>query len=383
MNKGFGKVDLTNSGGGAKYLKELRPKENETISFRLIPPVKSGVETGRYAEWIALHRGFQGVNRTSPDKPSYRSFVCIQDRDFRTKEILVRCPMCDLIAQREADLEQLDSQLKAEGVAKGSDTWKERRKPLTQWIKDFYVDRKFYLNAMERDSRELVLLALTGTTFRKLREEVLKPVADGGVDPFDPDGGVWLKISRTGNFQNTVDRIEVVKERVQLPDGSIAEKNVPAPMTPEEQRKALEECKDLPTHGFRISSEQISKLTTCSGDPEEVDRILGIIREGSPSPSATTTKWVPPTSLPQAQAPAVAPTHHALGSAPAEVQQPSTDSPEVAELKAQIAALRAAQTTTPPVVPAPVAQSPVSATPSNPEDMQNEISKFMAAFDNK
>lgn len=395
MTKGFGKVNLSNT-SGTKYLKELRPKEGETIAFRLIPPVKSGVESGKYAEWIALHRGFQGVNKTNPDKPANRSFVCIQDRDFRTKEIRVRCPMCDLIAQRQADLDELETQLKARGVKEKSDEWNERRKPLTQWLKDYYIDRKFYLNAMEKDSRELVLVALTGTTLKKLREEVLKPLSDSGIDPFDPDGGVWLKISRTGKFKDVVDRIEVIKERAQLPDGRIAELNIPAPMTQEEQAKALEECVDLPTHGFRISAEQITKLTTCSGDPEEVDRILGIIREGSPAPVAT-TKWTPPTTLPQAQAPAVAapaPVQQApVQAPPPQVAPPApqaapVDSPEVAALKAQIAALQAAQTqqVAPPAVTTTVtepqtAAAPVPATPSNPENVQNEISKFMAAFD--
>jgi hypothetical protein len=78
-NPGFGKPKY---GGGGNFAKTLRLKEGAATVVRILPPMKSLAETGEWAVYMGTHFGYKGVNPKDRSKPLYKTFKCIEERDY-------------------------------------------------------------------------------------------------------------------------------------------------------------------------------------------------------------------------------------------------------------------------------------------------------------
>jgi hypothetical protein len=294
MSNGFGKANLNPQYDGPKYFK-LRtpdPRKNETetsLVLRLLPSMHSYRDTGQWKFYYGQHYGYAGVNSRDPSKPRARPFGCIQKKN-KQKEIVTSCPKCTQIAQFEAKKTARENELaKANGIG---ETKEERQTPefyeakkgdkayqaLSAWLSKHNCDKKFWINAMDREGN-FGMLQLSYTTCEEKLMPLLNKLASGEetgekVDAFDPAGGMWLKFSRTGKAPRVQDAVSVYEELVDLGGGKKAKAAVAAPMTQEQIEKALKTCKDLKTDVVKfIDVETMQKLVDCSGDPEEVDSI--------------------------------------------------------------------------------------------------------------
>jgi hypothetical protein len=275
--------------GGSAQTWSLEDGDNV---YRILPPMLSFAEAGRWTNYVTVHYGYTG---TDPKNPNGRKkpFRCIEVKDRRTGMVLEECPECTLFEERKQLLTDREAELRAQfkGEKKSEQEIEELLEAallsLRTWVKDHRPDRKHYLNVLDREGT-FGQLKISHRTKKSLEAKIDELRAEG-VDPLALDQGVFFNIKRIGKGFTDPDVVEVVTRKVDVVvDGrkkSLTEV-VLRPLTEQEAEKALRECRDLAdVGGFVLTREQIRELTECSGDPEEVDKIFARVRrEASPRP---------------------------------------------------------------------------------------------------
>lgn len=289
---GFG---IPNYGGNndTTYWKLLRLKspdisKGETVFsliLRLLPPMHSLAESGKWAIYFGQHFGYAG-NGKEPGKARQRPFGCIKKEDFRTKMVTVACDACDAIDHRREERDAREAEYKAAG--KSESEIRELLGPLTDWLKRHNCDRKWFINVMDQQGN-FGVLQISHTLKKVLDEKMRSLREEDGIDPMLPDQGVWFKFTRMGKFP-VQDNVEVLTESVKVEGVGNVKKTVLAPLTAEQCEQALKICPDLAKDVVKfISGPQIKALVNCSGDPDEVDRIwqmgASAKTERSPAPA--------------------------------------------------------------------------------------------------
>jgi hypothetical protein len=390
---GFGKSKY---GGELSWgrLKLKVPQGNETTHLvaRLLPPYKNLADEGKWAVYCSVHFGFEGRDRVDPTKTSSRPFVCIEERDMRTKMTTRSCPQCEVIAVRKEALKQKEASLIAARNEDGTPKYtpsdiKALTKDLSDWLQSFNIDRKWYMAAMTEDGK-FHILTISHTLKKKL-ETRIKEQRAMGVDPLDIDTGIWWDFSRQGQKLATEDDVSPVME-THKEGNKVFQSVKQAPMSQAMVDEALAILPNLNEIVTRISREQIVQLTNCSGDPEEVDAIYN---GSQPDTRPKTKPMVSSDDIPKAPA-AEVPKAAPVAAAPKAVSAPvvetvAVDSEEEEEARqlAEIAAKKAARAKAkldavaiaqPPKAP-PKAAAPAGFDPSEDLDALNDqdfLSKF-------
>lgn len=366
---GFGKPKY----GGNTFKQPLKLKEGK-LRVRIMPPMHSLAEDGVWHIFHGTHFGYKGVNPKDPSKPQFRTFRCIQEKDFRSGVLKQGCPECDLIDEYKQVGAQQEAQARAKTEPRPytEEEIAEMLSGVNGWLQEHNCDRKQWLN-VKTEAGEFNALQIPHKTFKLLDAQIKKVMSEEGIDPLDVEQGVWFDFTRTGKKIETQDTVEIVQETVRE-NGRLIKTTKLAPLTVAEQEQALAECPDLNSVVRVISEEQIRLLTKCSGDPEEVDRILAMgRRETSPARSAPRPSLPPPT-VPARQAPAVQ-------STPEPVASEGDD--EEKALLAQLAALKAKKANPAPVVEQPElqkAEQPAQASLKAAPVLELPKEKFMGLF---
>lgn len=378
---GFGKTRLGNKDFWKRFtLQQPKPGEEYTdAEYRIIPPIKSCAEDGIWGQYFSIHYGFEGRDRKDQTKGRTRTFMCIQDRNRKTKEVIKHCPQCDAMALVEEEAERIEAEAKAEG--RTEDEIKTLVAGHKAWLHKFNVDRKWYINVMNSKGEFGVLLLShrTKTQLDGLMKEMLEK---DGVDATDIDTGVFFNFRRTGRNQQVQDTVSVamVSEKV---NGKAYMTPKLAPLTPDQQKQALQILPDLRTDVMTVLSlEQIGRLVALGRSPD-LDVVDAIFDSSKPREKAPAVPKVPETSQkpevkPIAPPPDLGPEEPDDGEtastlpAKAKTPDPAPAAPqdEMAILKAKLAAMEAAaaQKAAAPA-PAVPAATPV-ADPSKVSDAQ-------------
>jgi len=274
-------------GSDFTYIKEykvpqpdLKKGENTSVlEFRIIPPIKSFEQAGKWAVYDALHYGYCGTHPRDNSKKVVRPFVCPEQKDYNTKLITHVCKECNQIRLRKETLAAAIA--KAEQLKKTPEEIRKLVSPLADWVKFHNRDAKWKIN-IKLPTNEFGVLKLSHTTKKLLDVEINAVMTNRHIDPIDGDQGVWFRITRvaTGDRPNDVrDSVSIVmvQKNVQV-DGQMMTVEVlkDAKLTEADFEQAMQKCADLPTYSPRISDDQIDMLVKSSGDPEEVDKIWGI-----------------------------------------------------------------------------------------------------------
>jgi hypothetical protein len=134
----FGKATYGRTGGhGWGYI-----EDNKDNVYRVLPPVKSLMAKGQYAKYYRTHRGFRGTD--GKQKP----FQCIEEFNFKQKLITKHCPICDIVADLEAEVKTFPS--------KGA-TAEQIRDYRNKNIFPFQAEGKYYLNVVNQENKIMVL----------------------------------------------------------------------------------------------------------------------------------------------------------------------------------------------------------------------------------
>lgn len=285
MENTFGKAKYGNTGGSFKKRATLKPGSNVK---RILPPFGSLAPSGRWAHWHSQHFGWNGTNKNNPDKPIPRPFKCMFKRNFTTKMVEVDCAACQELESKKAELEQLQAELKSSGASKKDIA--AQLEPFTKWIYEHGLDKKWYLNTMLPNG-DFELTAISNTCKQRLDEVFKKAQTKYRIDPIDPEQGVWVDFKRivpNGQLRDADDQPELVMEEKEI-NGVMMEAIKLAPLTEDILTRAARECTDLPKQFMEISADQVERLVECSGEPEDVDAILGMSQpvkaEVSPVPA--------------------------------------------------------------------------------------------------
>lgn len=316
---------------GNKIFRILESKPNEPVTniYRIIPPIKTGIEDGRWTAFFAQHFGYGGVDKSDAKKTKARPFACPKKENFNTKMVLVPCAECDKIESQKALLASRQQALEAEG--RTEEEIDALLAPLKSWCRNHNQDRKWYMNVMNQ-AGEFGTLAIPHKAMGKLKARIEECQKDEDIgDPMDFDKGAWFDFRRTGKGRTTEYDVFIHKVKVDIGGGKKAEIAKPAPLSDAQLEQVLKECPDLLVGSLMrvVSTEQVAMLVASSGDPEEIDAIMGtavkVEESASPKP-----KFSAANQAAQAVKPA-APAQPSL--------QISGD--EEAELERQLAAARA------------------------------------------
>lgn len=358
MSNGFGKANLDNTFEGFKYFKLKTPdpskgEESTELVLRLIPSIHSYAESGQWKFFYGQHYGHFGNNSRNPDKPRSRPFGCIQ-RKNKAKEILVSCPKCVQIESvrekqrtREKQLDQANpnnSQVQMKDIYRADKIHAE----LGKWLGSHNCDKKFWMNVMSHNG-EFGVLQLSYKTTEEVLMPLLRRLRDEGIDALDVTAGVYLRFIRTGRRPSVTDRIEEFTETVDLGGGRKGKVPKPAPLTQEQQEKALKILPDLKTSVVKfIDAETMQRLVSSSGDPDETDRIwppevraerAAINTAATTATAATATINVEEDEFVPEEEETVVQTKPVVATKTVQVEE-AVD-PSEAELEAKLAALRA------------------------------------------
>ena len=181
-------------------------ESNKDNIYRVLPPIKSLAGKNRYAQFYATHRGFRGTDGKQ------RPFRCIEEFNFKTKTITAHCPVCDKVAELEAQLKAwADSGAPKDQVKKFRD----------ENIFPFQAERKYYLNVVNPENR-IGILPIGSKLFKALDDLCKKQEALGR----DITGleGVYLTFQKKSAFKGdaqAIFNVEIYMHRQQ--DGSYRE----------------------------------------------------------------------------------------------------------------------------------------------------------------
>lgn len=334
------------SGSGLPY-EIIRLKNGvPTPPLRLLPAMFSLRTLGKWTDFHAIHFGYKGIDKKDKTKTRMRPFECIQVKNRQTQMIEVNCDMCNLITAKtklKTDAEaHYRNEFKKQGIMEEKAMKKALEAPLkphNEWLRQYNRDSKWYVNCIKIDGALALLQIpnkmkiLLDKKIEELRSKNLEPISNF-------DTGCYFVFQRIGDFNQASFTVEVYME------GDITAPRLKlAPVSDDQLTLALAKLPDLAIGVTRrISAEQITLLTTCSGDPAEVDTIMGMTQlpdgieeEGT----GETPPPPPPDALPQMAQPkpaaAAVPAPLPVPAAPAPAPVPQVDQAAVrAKLEAEM-----------------------------------------------
>jgi hypothetical protein len=251
--EGFGVASYAEKG---KYLTITSLKPGKNV-FRILPPMKSQANTGKWSNYYCIHSGYRVEN-------SLNLFHCVGQMGFYKTGNQPKCFECEKIQemQKNALLAKTEKNKRVEESVNG-------------WLKNHYLSKNHYVNVMMSDRTFQVLKI--GHRVKQMIDTVFKQLKEGDqIDPTAINQGVWIIVTKTDNMRD-VPNVGVKRKG----EGCSSPVEL-APLTKEECKRALDECMDLVQDQHKLaktlSSEQIELLTKISGEPDEIAAIF----EGNP-----------------------------------------------------------------------------------------------------
>jgi len=274
---GYGKAKY---GSDQKFQKTGKPGKGPGNNFiRVMPPMHSLADEGKWALYFTTHWGYAGVHPSDGTKTVVRPFRCIEDKDRRSGMVRQACPECDNFRAKEAEANALEADLKKKGLDAKAIKEDPDMKAFNDWLSAHAPERKWYVNVKYKDGTFGDYKINHRTHKKGIDAKIAELLDNQQIDALDPDQGVWFNIKRLGDGFTTPDVIEVEMKMEEATIGGRV-KMVPvvalAPLTEEEQARGLKECRDLATlGGSLLTEEQIYALVQSDGTPEAVDKVFG------------------------------------------------------------------------------------------------------------
>ena len=299
LPEGYG----TATGSLRKYEIWKLKKADDEIVLRVLPLMKSLLTLDDFGAYWGLHYGWNGRDAKDPTKVAYHPFLCVEEKNYGMT--VVECPACTYRNGKKKELDaakiDMDNQVKTL-TAKGQSLGKSESeinvaagklreklfqniKPLSEWMGDHGLDKKFRIPCINKQGQFGIFLAPWGV-LQKLRKIMtdLKSQNYPGTDvAINAHGrkGVWMRITRTGQASTTSDDVTPCRITRAEDGASFLDFHV---ITNEQLQQAQQRLPDLLElkEQNRISLDKMQALVELdkqgggSSDPLEVDRILEI-----------------------------------------------------------------------------------------------------------
>lgn len=250
-------------------------EESTTFICKILPAMHSG-KTRQGVNWAcrtAVHWGYSVIDDKDPTKTYRRTFKCVE-KSFN-KVVQVACPECELLEKYTNEAADIKAEYEKAGKAQELETHK-RYQFLTgfvHWQTGHRLDVKYKINVMTADG-EFGVLKVSTTTFKDLKAWMDRYRKENGVDPADPNGGVWLKFTSTGQSRDKRDTWEVVQETV-VENGKKYKMDKDGKLTQQQMLNAVELCPDLFSPDSPVLTvEQVQELVDSEGDLDKTTAIF-------------------------------------------------------------------------------------------------------------
>jgi len=299
------------------YLSARKLKEGETVVARVVPPFKSNRSIGRWAKRHGVHWGFKRTNKKDVNgSPWIAPFLCIEERDWKTKMVTQNCPQCTSFEEQSNTLKKLESDIENSlGANPSKEQIKVAKKAdarwvnLSAWIRNFNCDRKYYIAVKYLDGT-FGNMCIGAGAYNDVKDCIDKM---GEEKTISPKEGCFFEFSRgVDSSGKTVYSAKPYSVEVNV-DGEALQKRVKAPLVQDDVEKISRFCMDLNhAHATPVLTEvQIQQLVdNGEGNLELVDTIMD---------AAQTTL------------------HNVIELAPGEVNQAKPTAPGVVEVKRTVA----------------------------------------------
>lgn len=244
-------------------------KANQPNIYRILPPFGSLAKSGKWSQYEAVIWGFKGSN--GKQKP-FRSILrkskgMIQQQD----------PAVSWIEKQNLMRNKTIESLKSEGKSK--EQIEKAVEPLTDFVKQFRVEKFYYVNAMRPDGvigklkLKISAKKALDTLFKRMLEEER-------VNPIAVSEGVWVDFRKSGEDLQTQYSCDVVYDVISE-NGRKLKVMRPAALTEKDLDKMKTDAFDLAVSYRELSFDDIERLVKSSADPDVVDSVFG-------SPKTTT-----------------------------------------------------------------------------------------------
>ncbi len=234
--------------------------------YRVLPPFGNMATEGRWAYYDKVHWGYKDSNGR------FRTFRCVEKKDFKTNMTTVACGECDLVEKKTKAKDQLyKDQLKAGATEEEA---KEFVVPYGKWILDHNLDKKWYLNVKNTDG-DVGYLKIGHKAFMALQASIATLIKKG-IDPISINGGVWFNFKRVGEGLATEYYIEVETESVTFPDGTKGFRDKPALLTDADLKRMQSSAYELDGLAPDLTPEQVNRLAESGGLAAIVDAVFSV-----------------------------------------------------------------------------------------------------------
>jgi hypothetical protein len=241
---GSTKRNTNNSGGSGGGLKVHKVEDGDNL-FRILPPLWSLADEGRYYKYWRIHWGFKmGNGRSKP-------IVCTERKD-RNGIVTEHCPICDMVAmyQKEYDF------MKQNGASKDelNDFYKEK-------VVAYGAQGHYYTYAVNAQG-EIGLLKLK-KTMKDGFESRYDQLKSEGIEANGIDG-VFVNIKRAGKMRDTTYTVDIHMESdPKNPRSKVYKEHT---LTPEFLEKIKRETQDLAAFYTPISNDEMAILVNESDE---------------------------------------------------------------------------------------------------------------------
>jgi len=232
-------------------------KDNEDNVYRVLPPLFSLAEHGRYAKWYAVHRGLRGTDGRQ------KAFMCLEETEQKTRLITRHCPLCDLTRDLEAQVK----------LAKDKGATKDQLQNFRiKMIMPVQSERKYYINVVNQDN-QIGVLPISSRMFNGLRA-LCEEEDKKGRDITGRDG-LFLNFKKQTKYKGDKDAVHSVGLFLQSStDGSY--RPVIHQLTTEFVERLKTEAADLNELFKSLTQEEVAALAAAPDveRPKLIDRVF-------------------------------------------------------------------------------------------------------------
>ena len=310
--------------------------EGESKVLRLLPPMHSLREVGKWGAYHKQHYGYGVRDTKDTTKVRMRPFICVEEKNSEGL-VTKSCPEClrvaEVVQKMTDEMAKESVRLQAKGIT-GDEAKKaamEAVKADLTWLKAHNLDKKWWIPVMCEDNT-FGILKVPHAAHKSIDKARAQMREEEKGDIFDIDAGAWVRITRTGTGRSTDYTATIVKEAIVTEGGIRATVTKKAPLSEDQLTRALElpDVMTDPRVVRRLSIEQIRMLVNGGGSPEEVESVLNLSQKATPTEQNKTLANTPklPVETPKL---------------PPEKLEPklSPEDEEIAKMEAQLAARKA------------------------------------------
>jgi hypothetical protein len=194
--------------GKAKYgsgKNTFKIKDGDNV-YRILPPMGKLAKKGFWNQYYRVEWGFK--NSAGKNRP----FQDVRVVNFQTKMVEVESAAHLQREGLKAQKTALVAELRKDPT---NAALKQQVAEVTEAIKRYNLDAKYYLNAIDLEGK-IGLLKIGSRAFKALKVEIDK-LRKQGIDPLSVENGRFFNFNRsnaTGNFQDTAYQVTPYKENV-------------------------------------------------------------------------------------------------------------------------------------------------------------------------